>query len=574
MKIKVIPCLYGSMVYGENKMALATVEKNGGKKVISSETKNKIIFHDIPFIRGIEYFFCGIFALFCGLNYTSNLTKNDKRNLVDKASDNLGIPKFPIIMTLVGAISIILSALLLGLFPAKIGYLIVGKKGNFFVRNLLIAILKIFCFFLLLGSIKLIPQMQQFYRFNAGSNYIILNRNNIKRNKKGSYHYSLNILNFIVFAFILDFFMVTLIAVSISIFWNFVINLLIYFLSISLAYEILYFVSKNKFAQKFVVITSFFVTSKPTTTHEEISYVALTELELMMTQKGRKLMEENDKNKIPFSSLYAEVKTKLAKAGKVDISDVDWIIATILNKNRTEIKLLQTVSEKDYNEIIKATNRRINGEPLSNIFGFVDFYGLRFDVNKNVLSPRMETELLVERVINLADEFKKPVILDLCTGSGAIAISVAKNINAKVFGSDYSKPALLVAERNAKKNNVNVEFLYSNLFENLKKRKKFDIIVSNPPYIKSKDIKKLDIEVRDYDPIMALDGGEDGFDFYREIVLKSKNFLNNKGYLIFEIGKGQGQELKKIMKENGFVEVVGFKDYNKIERIICGKYNK
>ena len=161
--------------------------------------------------------------------------------------------------------------------------------------------------------------------------------------------------------------------------------------------------------------------------------------------------------------------------------------------------------------------------------------------------------------------------MDVGTGSGAIAVTIAKNSEAQVSALDVSKSALMTAQGNAKKHDVKIEFIHSNLFENLKKRKRFDIIVSNPPYIPTKDISKLDVNVRECDPKIALDGGEDGLFFYREITKNAIPHLNNGGMIFYEVGKGQAGAVRKILKENGFKDIKTIKDYNKIERVICGK---
>jgi len=281
-----------------------------------------------------------------------------------------------------------------------------------------------------------------------------------------------------------------------------------------------------------------------------------------------------DKGMVSMSSLYAEMTTKLKNSDKFEESDVDWIIGTVLDKNRAEIKLVRCVSQKDAREILRACERRAKGEPLSNIFGWVEFYGLRFDVNKKVLSPRMETEILVEQVLKKIEEFDAEHVLDLCTGSGASAVTLAKYSKAKIYGSDISKQALAVAESNAKKNGVKVDFTQSDLLESLKKGRKYDIIVSNPPYIKTTDLEKLDYEVKKYDPRLALDGGEDGLDFYRKIVEGAKKKLNKKGWLFFEVGKGQADDVIALMQNSGYESVQAVKDYNKIERVVYGRISK
>ena len=186
----------------------------------------------------------------------------------------------------------------------------------------------------------------------------------------------------------------------------------------------------------------------------------------------------------------------------------------------------------------------------------------------------METELLVENVIFETKKYKKCRVLDIGTGSGAISISVSKFSDAEVTGVDVSKSALEIAKLNAKQLGAKVNFVHSDLFSQLKKKQKYDIIVSNPPYIRSLDIEGLDVEVKNYDPRLALDGGEDGLDFYREISAQAPNYLNNGGQIFFEIGKGQFLQVKSILAKNGFEEIKGIKDYNKIYRIVKAQWKK
>ena len=285
------------------------------------------------------------------------------------------------------------------------------------------------------------------------------------------------------------------------------------------------------------------------------------------------MKEENDE-KIPLSLLRSEMESRLNKNGKAEKSDIDWIIATVLHKNRAEIKLIKSVSEKDYHEIIKKAEERAKGKPLSAIFGFVEFYGLKFSVNKKVLSPRMETEILVENVLLETKKHKKTKILDVGTGSGAIAISIAKFSDAEVSAIDISKGALETAMDNAKDIGVKVNFLQSDMFTGLKKKQKYDIIVSNPPYIRSLDIEGLDVEVKNYDPRLALDGGNDGLDYYRTISVDAPKHLNKNGKLFLEIGKGQFTSVKKLLEKSGFSDVQGIKDYNRIIRVVKAVWKK
>lgn len=214
-------------------------------------------------------------------------------------------------------------------------------------------------------------------------------------------------------------------------------------------------------------------------------------------------------------------------------------------------------------------NRIINGMPVQYITNNQCFYGLDFYVDESVLIPQPDTEILVERVIKLSKELGNNVeILDLCTGSGAIAIALATQLKTKVWASDIKEDALSIAQKNATINHADVEFIKSDLFENI--HKKYNIIVSNPPYIQSDIIDKLSKEVQN-EPRIALDGGKDGLDFYRTISLKSKEFLKEDGILALEIGYNQKDAVIKILKFEGFAEIEAQKDYSHNDRIIIAR---
>lgn len=223
----------------------------------------------------------------------------------------------------------------------------------------------------------------------------------------------------------------------------------------------------------------------------------------------------------------------------------------ILNKPRQYLLIhdneeLTNKQEKEYLENIE---KMIKGVPLQHITHSQEFMKMNFYVNENVLIPRPDTEILVEEVINIAKKTNAKKILDLCTGSGAIAISLAKYIeNSQITAVDISEEALRIAKLNAVNNNVEdkITFVKSDLFENIVKEK-YDIIVSNPPYIKKDFMKKLDKEVQQ-EPYIALDGGYDGLDFYRKIISEGYQYLKFKGYLCMEIGYDQKQEVFDIIK--------------------------
>ena len=207
-------------------------------------------------------------------------------------------------------------------------------------------------------------------------------------------------------------------------------------------------------------------------------------------------------------------------------------------------------------------------EPIQYIIGKQEFMELEFNVNKSVLIPQPDTEILVEKVIEIIKRENKEIsVLDLCTGSGAIGISIKKlTDNTTVTASDISLRALRVARDNAEKLEVDVNFIESDLFENI--NSKFDIIVSNPPYIKSEIIDKLPEEVKK-EPIIALDGGVDGLEFYKNIINNCENYLNEKGFLCLEIGYDQKEDLEKLIEATGkFENVEILRDFGGNYRVI------
>lgn len=229
------------------------------------------------------------------------------------------------------------------------------------------------------------------------------------------------------------------------------------------------------------------------------------------------------------------------------------LLQYVLNKKREQLIIYdnEQISQQQEKVYMQNLEKLIKGTPLQHITNSQEFMKMNFYVNNHVLIPRPDTEILVEEVIKIAKEYANPVILDLCTGSGAIAVSLAKYLpNAKVYASDISKKALEVAKINAKNNEVEnkIEFLESNLFEKIKNLK-FDIIVSNPPYIRTEVIESLDAEVKQ-EPMIALDGGEDGLKFYKEIVEQAYPYLKLGSYLCFEIGYDQKIDVIEIIENS------------------------
>lgn len=251
------------------------------------------------------------------------------------------------------------------------------------------------------------------------------------------------------------------------------------------------------------------------------------------------------------------------------IIKVKMLLSAILDVDKTylvinEKQALTKEQEEKFENGIESLNKNT---PIQYITGFQEFYGTKFKVNKNVLIPRFDTEILLEEVLKIAKKDSK--ILDMCTGSGILAITIAKNVdNSNIYASDISMEALEIAKENNKIQNTNVQFIESNLFENIKE-KEFDIIVSNPPYITKTEMENLSEEVKK-EPRLALYGGIDGLDFYKKITQSAKDYIKKGGYLLFEIGYKQKEDVSQILKQNEFSNVKCIKDYNGNDRVIIG----
>lgn len=237
-------------------------------------------------------------------------------------------------------------------------------------------------------------------------------------------------------------------------------------------------------------------------------------------------------------------------------------------------KSLDDEQEKYFLEMMKD---RLNERPIAYIIGNREFMGLDFFVKEGVLIPRPDTETLVEELINICNNKTGLNILDIGTGSGAITVSLAKYLDkSHVISVDISDIALEIASKNAISNKVDerIDFIKSDVFSNVPKEQKFDIIVSNPPYIRKKDIEGLDRQVKDFEPYNALEGGDDGLDFYRKITKESREFLKTNGILAYEVGHDQASDVSKIMQQNGFEGIYTKKDLQGFERVVIGFYNK
>lgn len=277
-----------------------------------------------------------------------------------------------------------------------------------------------------------------------------------------------------------------------------------------------------------------------------------------------------------LQKIYYENCEKLKKAG---IANANQEVAMLMEY---EMGITRSYMLTHFNEIVarekidafkKKINRRIKYEPLQYIIGTQEFMDLTFKVSPDVLIPRQDTEILIETILQLYKEKSNIQVLDLCTGSGCIAICLSKYLMTnEIIATDISVNALEIAKQNAMNlMQGNIKFIKSDLFnELLEFNKYFDVIVSNPPYIPSSDISELMPEVRLFEPMLALDGKKDGLHFYRIIIKKAKEYLKSDGMLFFEIGYNQGEAVTSIFENEGYKNINIVNDYVGLNRVVYG----
>lgn len=334
------------------------------------------------------------------------------------------------------------------------------------------------------------------------------------------------------------------------------------------SYEILKFLAKfdNKFVTIFkapgMLIQKLLTTREP---DEEMVAVAIAAFNKVLEMDADETVPETEfVTGGILSKMLAATKKTFEKNG-IDESDAEWIYSIVLNIKRSELSEERMVKPSEAKKVRAIVDERLTGRPLWYIIGDTEFYGCKIKVDERALIPRPETEILAEYAVKTAENGDK--VLDLCTGSGCIAVAIAKNCAGRgvtVTAADLSDGALMLARENAKLNGVDINFVQSDMFSNVRGR--YNLIVCNPPYVKSGDIPLLQKEVRGYEPKIALDGGEDGLDFYRLIAKRVRSYLAKDGILLLECGEGQVDEILKIFGKRDYVMVM--KDLSGTDRFL------
>lgn len=299
---------------------------------------------------------------------------------------------------------------------------------------------------------------------------------------------------------------------------------------------------------------------------EDMAEVAISSFKLVEQMDADESIEPHSFGELTIPELRAAVRRRLVAAGKTEEAEVDWVICYALGVKRGELSGINRTTPEQYRRAVAVCAQRAEGKPLDYIAGYSEFYGIRLAVTPDVLIPRLDTEVVAEAAIKSAKSMDGTVkVLDLMTGSGCIAAAIASNTTAQVVASDVSDGALAVAAANLEKFGVSV--VKSDCFESIEGE--FDVIVSNPPYIRSGEIDGLEKEVT-CQPRLALDGGEDGLAIYRRIAVGAAERLTKRGVLVLEIGYDQASDVAELLKDD-FTDVAVGKDFCGNDRFITAK---
>lgn len=571
----------GVMMRGSKGQATAIRKSDGKieidmKKIVPITKKYKFL--NIPFIRGIFVLIDSLVTGINTLNYSASFFEEDeeeskfelwlKNKFGDKSND-----------LIVGGTMALSFALAIGLFvalPTSIASLFAALNLNPVLLNLIEAIIRIVILLIYMYSISKMDDIYRVFQYHGAEHKSIfcyeageeLTVENVRKFPRFHPRCGTNFLFLIMF--------VSIIIFSFTGWGGFFERLLLRIVLIpivsGITYELIRWLGKSEnILSKVIAYPGLklqeLTTKEPDDDQLEVAIAAL------MTAEGIKAKEKTIGELLEFGS-------KKLKEKSIDsyMLDAQLLLGMVLGKDK--IYLItnrdKEVSHKDEKEYIALIEKRSRKMPIKYILGETEFMGFDFDVEEGVLIPRGDTEILVEELLSIINDDEELNICDLCSGSGAIGISLAMNRkNIKVDEIDNYDIPEKVTKSNIVKHGLEnrVKFIKSDLLEEvIKEEKKYDIIVSNPPYIKACEIEDLMDDVKLYEPHVALDGGEDGLIFYRRIIEESRLTLNENGILAFEIGHDQGLDVRILMEEAGFSNVKLVKDLAGLDRVLLGYF--
>lgn len=572
----------GVMMRGSKGQATA-VRKTNGKieidfKKITPITK-KYKFLNIPFIRGIFVLIDSLITGINTLNYSASFFEEDEEESKFEVwlKEKLGEKSNSVMVTITMCISIIVSIGLFVALPTAITSIFTKFNLGSVVLNLIEAFIRIGILLLYMYLISKMDDIYRVFQYHGAEHKTIfcyeaeeeLTVENVKKFTRFHPRCGTNFL-FLIMA-------VSIVIFSFTGWGNIIERLVLRILLIpivsGITYELIKWLGRNDNKLSKIIAYPGLKLQELTTKEPDDSQIEVA-IAALMKAEGIKPREKR------IGELL-EIGYKILKEADVDTYKLDaqLLLGMVIAKDK--IYLItnrdKTISNKDEKEYLSLIEKRKNKMPIKYILGEVEFMGIDLEVEEGVLIPRGDTEILVEEVLKSINEDEKLEICDLCCGSGAIGIALAKlRNNIDVDEIDNYKVPEKITKRNIAKHSLEdrVRFIKSDLLkEAIKLNKKYDIIVSNPPYIRADEINNLMDDVKLYEPHTALDGGKDGLIFYREIIKQSEFVLKNKGILAFEIGHDQGEDVKNLMESSGFLDVKLVKDLAGLDRVLIGTLN-
>lgn len=566
----------GVMMQGATSMAMAVRTESGDILTETKRLKPKRWYSRVPIVRGIVAF---VKSLIGG---TSVLLKSAEVIYPEEDTPSKGS------FAVATALGLVLAIALFMLLPSFLADMVEKLFGIWSIslgilwKSLIEGVIRIAIFVLYLFIVSRIKDIRRTFMYHGAEHRTIncfergmeLTPENVQKCSTKHNRCGTTFLFFVMVVSILVFSLATwLLSIlgwtDIGVFGRMGVRLLLLPLVAGLSYELLRFLAKlpdNKFTN---VLRAPGLALQRLTTYPpeiEMAEVAIASFELVRQMDADQSIQPHKFGEFTMPELKKLVKDRLVKANVTEDAEVDWLIAAALRKKRGELASVEKTTLSDYRRVAELVDKRVKGVPLDYIIKRSDFYGIKLYVDENVLVPRLDTEIVADEVIkylNKDNGGEGRSVLDLMTGSGCIARAIVEKTAAAVTASDISDGALGVAKRNLE--NTRAEVVKSDGFTGLTGRT-FDVIVSNPPYIRRSEIETLQPEVK-CQPHIALDGGEDGLDFYRLIADNAAKYLTSGGALFLEIGYDQREEVTALL-EKDFMNIACVKDYGGNDRVI------
>lgn len=566
----------GVMMQGATSMAMAVRTESGDILTETKRLKPKRWYSRVPIVRGIVAF---VKSLIGG---TSVLLKSAEVIYPEEDTPSKGS------FAVATALGLVLAIALFMLLPSFLADMAEKLFGIWSIslgilwKSLIEGVIRIAIFVLYLFIVSRLKDIRRTFMYHGAEHRTIncfergmeLTPENVQKCSTKHNRCGTTFLFFVMVVSILVFSLATwLLSIlgwtNIGVFGRMGVRLLLLPLVAGLSYELLRFLAKlpdNKFTN---VLRAPGLALQRLTTYPpeiEMAEVAIASFELVRQMDADQSIQPHKFGEFTMPELKKLVKARLVKANVTEDAEVDWLIAAALRKKRGELASVEKTTLSDYRRVAGLVDKRVKGVPLDYIIKRSDFYGIKLYVDENVLVPRLDTEIVADEVIkylNKDNGGEGKSVLDLMTGSGCIARAIVEKTEAAVTASDISDGALGVAKRNLE--NTRAEVVKSDGFTGLTGRT-FDVIVSNPPYIRRSEIETLQPEVK-CQPHIALDGGEDGLDFYRLIADNAAKYLTSGGALFLEIGYDQREEVTALLGKD-FTNIACVKDYGGNDRVI------